>query len=138
MSARVRCRNCGSITEGGRFCQICGSTLVDPASSEIAQLRTQVNDLTRQLEKISSELREERRNRGRVEAEAERLRAALGNAEKMSRKSIDQTAAEVYEYLASHRGELDPLLCAAELRVSERDVMECLDVLQRQRKIERM
>lgn len=158
MSIHVRCRNCGKVTENGRFCQVCGAPLADVAGGETTQMRARVDDLTRQLERANSErraalsqkddlqrsleearrnLREEEPRREKAESEVERLKTSLLSAERISRKTTDEIAAQVYEYLSSHRGEIDPMQCAGELRVSERDIMEGLDFLQRQRKIER-
>jgi predicted nucleic acid-binding Zn-ribbon protein len=128
------------------------------AGGEITQLRARGDDLTRQLERMNSErraalsqkddlqrsseearrnLHEEERRREKAESEVERLKTSLLSAERISRKTTDEIAAQVYEYLSSHRGEIDPLQCAGELKVSEREIMEGLDFLQRQRKIER-
>ncbi len=173
MSATIHCRRCGSLTEAGLFCQICGAPLAEQVSNESTQLRAQVDNLTRQIARMEGERRDalrqredlqnqldqtkrqrddlqhlldqaksdvatEARRRERAEGEAERLKTALASAEKSSRKTLDEITAEVYEYLASHRGEIDTLRCAAELHVSETEVMESIDFLQRQRKIDRV
>lgn len=91
-----------------------------------------LDDARRNLEAEEHRRKTMEREDERLKGEVERLKSEL------SRKTQEETIAQVYEYLSRNRGDIDPLRCAAELRVSEREVMDSLDLLQKQRRIERL